>query len=466
MGTDELRSRTDEAASMLLELAKERSNILLYSHYDADGIASASILAKSIERSGGNFTIRIAPGILHQRLDHVGDYDLVVFCGLGIGIVSAIGSSIHKWTAIDHHKSNEQDHQDNLINSWSFGVDGSHDVCTSSMAYLIARGMETSNRDLAWIAVVGALADRQDKSKGRILTGINKLVLDDAIEAGSVSVSKDLIMYGRETQPIHKAIGTTFSPYIPGLTGNFDACTGLVTTAGINQKDNGRWRTLMDLSEKEKETLLNAVKPYLSRASTSEGLVDELFGEVYSLVKEYQYSSFTDAREFGTLLNACGRTGRQGLGIALCIGDRSATASEGVEALSQYQSALGKYIQVILTEHGRILERQNVGIIVGDGLVDENMIGPLATILSEVERFTKKILIVRTSTDESHMKCSIRKGKGPTADVELGPLVESVVEQTGGSGGGHPAAASARIPISRAEEFLSKVVSKINGDTN
>lgn len=466
MGTDELRNRTDEAASMLLELAKERSNILIYSHYDADGIASASILAKSIERSGGNFTIRVAPGIWHQQLANLEGYDLVVFCGLGIGLISAIGSSIHKWTAIDHHKSNEQNHQDNVINSWSFGIDGSHDACTSSMAYLIARGMERSNRDLAWIAVVGALAERQNTSKRGILTGINKIVLNDAIEAGSVTVANDLVMYGRETQPIHKAIGTTFSPYIPGLTGNFDACAGLVTTAGINQKDNGRWRTLMDLSEKEKEALLDAVNPYLSRPSSSDGLGDELFGEVYTLVKEYQYSSFTDARDFGTLLNACGRTGRQGLGIAICIGDRSATSSERVEALSQYQSALGKYIQVILTEHGRILDRQNVGIIVGDGLVDENMIGPLASTLSEVERFTQKILIVRTSIEEAHMKCSVRKGKGPTADIELGPLIESIIEQTGGSGGGHPAAASARIPIAQAEDFINKVVSKINGYPN
>ncbi len=466
MGTDELRSRTDEAASMLIELAKERSNILIYSHYDADGIASASILAKSIERSGGNFTIRVAPGTLHQRVSNLEDYDLVVFCGLGIGLMSTIGSSIHKWTAIDHHKSNDKSHQDNVINSWSFGVDGSHDVCTSSMAYLIARGMEKSNRDLAWIAVVGALAERQNTSKGGILTGINKVVLNDAIEAGSVAVSQDLIMYGRETQPIHKAIGTTFSPYIPGLTGNFDACTGLVTTAGINQKDNGRWRTIMDLSETEKKTLLDAVIPYLSRASTSDGLVDELFGEVYRLVNEDHYSSITDAREFGTLLNACGRTGRQGLGIAFCIGDRSATSSEGMEALTQYQSALGKYIQIILTEQGRILDRQNVGIIVGDGLVDENMIGPLASILSEVERFAQKTLIVKTSTNESHMKCSVRKGKRHTGDAELGPLIESIIEQTGGIGGGHPAAASAHIPIAKAEEFLSRVVSKINGDPN
>ena len=136
-----------------------------------------------------------------------------------------------------------------------------------------------------------------------------------------------------------------------------------------------------------------------------------------------------------------------------------------MEALSQYRAALGKYIQVILTDHGRILERQNVGIIVGDGLVDENILGPLASILSEMERFTQKILIVRTSTDKSHMKCSLKKGRG-AVDVELGPLIENISEQTGGSGGGHPAAAGARIPISRADEFLNRVVSKINGDQN
>ncbi len=466
MGMDELRSRTDEAASMLIKLSNDRSNILLYSHYNADGIASASILAKSIERSGGNFTIRIAPEILQQHLSKLKDYDLVVFCGLGIGWVSAIGTSIRKWTVIDHHKSKDQDPKDNVINSWSFGIDGSHDVCTSSMAYLIARGMEKSNQDLAWIAVVGALAERHDQSKGRVLTGINKTVLNDAIEAGSVSVSRDLIMYGKKTQPIHRAVASTFAPYIPGLTGSFDACLGAVTTAGINQKENGRWRTLSDLSEKEKEILLEAIIPYLSRSGSSDDLVDELFGDVYTLVNEDQYSPFMDAREFGTFLNACGRTRKQGLGISVCIGDRLGTYSEGMEALSQYQAALGKYIQVILTEQGRILEKQNARIIVGDSLVDENMLGPLASILSGMERFTQKILIVRTSTKDSNLKCSVRKGKGPASDMELGPLMESISKQTGGIGGGHPEAAGARIPITRADEFLNLVVSSINGDQN
>lgn len=466
MGTDELRSRTDEAASMLLEMAKDRSNILLYSHYDADGIAAASILAKAIQRSGGNFTIRICPEILQQRLSKLEDYDLVIFCGLGIGWLSALGPSIHKWAVIDHHKSNDLDHKDNVINSWRFGIDGSQDVCTSSMTYLIAREMKKSNQDLAWIAVVGALAERQDQSKGRVLTGINKTVLNDAVEAGSVSVSRDLIMYGRETLPIHKAIATTFTPYISGLTGSFDACLGAVATAGINQKENGRWRTLADLSEKEKEILLEAITPYLSRSAPSGDLVGELFGEVYTLVKEDRYSPFMDAREFGTFLNACGRTRKQGLGIAICIGDRLGIYSEGEVVLSQYQAALGKYIQVILTEQGRVSERQAARIIVGDNLVDENMLGPLASILSGMERFAQKTLIVRTSTKGSYVKFSIRKGKGIATGIELGLLFESISEQTGGSGGGHSASASARIPISRANEFLNKVVSSINGDQN
>ncbi|MFQ6011192.1 MAG: DHHA1 domain-containing protein [Nitrososphaerales archaeon] len=463
MGLDELRNRSDEAASMLLELAKKRSNILVYSHYDADGIAAASILAKSIWRAGGNFTIRICPEMLQQRLSGLEAYDLVLFCDLGMGWVGSIGSSISKWAVIDHHKSNEANHKDNVINSWSFGIDGGHDVCTSSMAYLIAAGMEKSNQDLAWIAVVAALADRQDQSTGRVLTGINKAVLDDAIEAGSVSVSRDLIMYGRETRPIHKAIATTSTPYIPGLTGSLDACLGAVATAGISQKEDGRWRTLSDLSEQEKGTLLEAIIPYLSRSASPDDLVDELFGEVYTLVKEDPYSPLRDAREFGTFLNACGRSRRQGLGVTLCIGDRLGAYSEGEEVLSLYKSTLGRYIQVILTEQARIVEKESTRIIVGDKLVDENMLGPLASILSGMDKFAKKVLIVRTSTEESVMKCSVRKGKGFDLNIELGPLFESISEQTGGSGGGHPAAAGARIPISRAEDFLQKVVSSIDG---
>ena len=69
------------------------------------------------------------------------------------------------------------------------------------MAYMLALAIDERNKDLSPLAIIGALGDRQDSGPGRSLTGLNRKALEDAMEKGLVTVSKDFLFHGRETRP-------------------------------------------------------------------------------------------------------------------------------------------------------------------------------------------------------------------------------------------------------------------------
>ncbi|MFH0956746.1 MAG: DHHA1 domain-containing protein, partial [Candidatus Aenigmatarchaeota archaeon] len=55
---------------------------------------------------------------------------------------------------------------------------------------------------------------------------------------------------------------------------------------------------------------------------------------------------------------------------------------------------------------------------------------------------------------ENHVDITVRKRKSP---VELNVVMEAAAETVGGSGGGHPAAAGARIPKDKLDKFIHQV---------
>ncbi|MCP8318635.1 MAG: DHH family phosphoesterase, partial [Candidatus Methylarchaceae archaeon HK01B] len=205
----------------VLQQIREGKNILIVGHLDADGITSTSIMAKAILRKGGRFIAKITNSLRLKTLQDLKDcdYDFYIFCELGAGIAMQMREMLgDRWINIDHHQIGEDEKKlDNVINSWQFDIDGSKEVSAAGMSYIIASKMDEKNIDLSWLAVVGALGDRQDQGEGRSMLGLNKIVVKDAIESGYLKVTRDLMLYGRETKPLHEAIASTIVPFISGL---------------------------------------------------------------------------------------------------------------------------------------------------------------------------------------------------------------------------------------------------------
>ncbi len=450
----------DEAshnASRIIEKAEESRSILIVTHLDADGQASASLMAKALARKKASFQVRVVSDLTPKTVKSIRaeGRDFTIFTDLGSGFSVMIRDLFaDDWIVIDHHQTSPSEFASaNVFNAWKFGYDGGTEICSTGMVYYIARRIDPSNIDLAWLPVVAALADRQDVGEEKSLIGLNRMISEDAMKTNALEIKKDLALYGRETRPIHEALASTTSPFLPNLTGSPDTCLAILSDAGIKLKENERWRAIAELREEEKAKMLEAIITHLAPGNNVVTTVEDLLAKVYTLVHEDEFSPLRDAREFGTLLNACGRLGRAGVGIAICLGDRDRNLRESENILSEYRQTLNRYVKTILTEENRIVEKTHYMLIVADGLVQENLVGVVCSILAGLPKFVRKLVLVRATTGEE-IKVSARLNPVFSPGVDLGRTFAFAAESCKGVGGGHAAAAGARIPAPYSEDFL------------
>ncbi|MCP8323003.1 MAG: DHH family phosphoesterase [Candidatus Methylarchaceae archaeon HK02M2] len=459
-----LYDKAKSIGNRILQEIRERKNIIIVGHFDADGITSASIIANTIQRKDGRFITRITNSLRPKTLQDLkeGDYDFYIFCELGAGMAMEMNEVLgDKWINIDHHQiSDDEKKLDNVINSWQFDIDGTKEISAAGMSYVVSLQMDEKNTDLSWLAVIGALGDRQDQGEGRSMLGLNKNIVKDAIESGYLKVIRDIMVYGRETRPVHEAVASTIAPFLSGLTGNRDTCLAALTSSGINLRDGVKWRTIAELSEEEKKKVIEAIIPYIVQTPTATEKVKELIGDVYILEMEEKDTPLRDCREFATLLNACGRMRKGGVGISICLRDRYLGLQEGEKVLAEYRSTLGKYVQNIISDNSRVVEGEWSFMIIGDGFIDENILGSLASILSDIKKFRGKPLLVRTTTEDNEISFSARLTQGCNPILNLGSIMAEA-KKFGGEGGGHNIAAGSRVPQQKLDEFLKVIEDKL-----
>lgn len=439
------------------------SEISIVTHLDADGITSGSIMATALARMGGKCAVRTVsdmnPSVIEKMKAEA--HDFYVITDLGGGMAANFRKALgDRWVVIDHHQIPEEeiltDDAGQVMNAWKFGIDGGTEIPAGGMAYMVANALDRKNRDLSCIAVVSAVGDRQDQGDKRSFVGVNKEILDTAKSTGLVSVDLDIMLTGRETRPLHEALAFTSFPYIDGLTWNRDSCYTALKNAGIKLKDGGRWRVPAEFSQEEKSAILEAVAKFVVTSSkTSASVIDDLIGYVYTLAGEDKRSQLRDAREFATLLNACGRIGRSGVGIAICMGDRNAMLTAGEEINAEYRMTLRNYISTIFAEKWRVSDDGKVALVNGDGLVAEDMLGAVSSLLSGSPTLAGRLVFVRSLAEDGTYKFSSRKSLGCESKANLGLVMRHCAEQARGTGGGHSAAAGCRIPSVELDSFLS-----------
>ncbi|MEP0826007.1 MAG: DHH family phosphoesterase [Nitrososphaera sp.] len=441
------------------------SEIAVITHLDADGITSGSIVASALDRMGARYSVRAVsdmnPSVIERVKSENRDFHIIT--DLGGGWASELRKTFgDKWLIIDHHQIPEEeiltDDDGQILNAWKYGIDGGTQVPAGGMAYMVASTLDRKNRDLSCIAVVSAVGDRQDQGDKKSFVGLNTEILKTAQSLGLVSVDLDIMLTGRETRPIHEALAYTSFPYIDGLTWNREACHSLLKNAGIRLKDDSRWRVLAELSQEEKSAVLDAIAKFVATSSkTSISVIDDLIGYVYTLTREDKRSQLRDAREFSTMLNACGRIGKAGVGIAICMGDRNAMLSAGEEIVGSYRTTLRNYITTIFNEKWRLVDDGRNVFVNGDGLLAEDMLGAVSSLLSGSPSLSGRHLFVRTLATDGTYKFSSRKCLGCTSQANLGLIMRHYAEQFKGAGGGHSAAAGCRIPSSALDDFIASL---------
>src|SRR5205807_1439613 len=237
----------------------------------------------------------------------------------------------------------------------------------------------------------------------------NPDILKDAVESKVIEVTKDLIFFGRQTRPIHRAIASTTDPFLPGLSGEEDRCLALLDAAGIPTKVDDRWRTISDLSLEEKSRIVDKIIEHTVSSTFPGETVLNLIGSVYTLTREEPGTSLRDAREFATLLNSCGRMNRAGLGVAIGIGDRGESYQQAQQLYSEYKTQLSKYMNWVATAPNATRTGKNVVIVNGKGIIDESMTGAVSSLISSSKLFGEsKVTVVTTLTRSGEAKVSTR----------------------------------------------------------
>ena len=470
-----LLDTASEAVDLILKRIENEEVIHITSHFDADGLAAAGIIGRSLVRSGGKVRIRIEKWIDERVVNEIAAEkpSLTIFTDLGSGYLDLLSEKLshYRVVIIDHHQLvGETSSAFIHVNPHIQGIDGSRDLSGAGVAYFIAKALDEKNVDLACLAIVGALGDLQDKYAQRRLGGANETILEDAVNAGYLKLETDLLLFGRETRPIHKALACTTNPFIPGISGEEDKSLAFLTSLGITPKHKDKWRALRDLSEEEKKKLFSALADYLVSKGFSSDIALTLIGSVYTLTREEPWTPLRDAREFAVLLNATGRMDKPGLGVAICMGDRGAALEQANTVLGEYRRTVTKYLGWLTEKPGRIEELNSIYVVRGEDFIDEKVIGTVSSILStSLPKPEKPVIAYSTVPGEDVAKVSARALDLLTSrGLNLGEIMRVAAEEHSGRGGGHNVAAGAQIPIKQVESFVKLVdefVKKQLGET-
>lgn len=429
--------------------------VRVVSHLDSDGICSASIIIKLLLEKNYKYSVSIVQQLSNEVLQEIirEDYEQFILADLGSGQLNSIKDLLKdkKVLILDHHQpqGSADDHVYHA-NPHLVGIDGDKGVSGSGMAYYFAINVDKKFEDMSHIAVVGAIGDVQEDQG---FTGLNKQILDTAVEKNLIQVKRGLRFFGANSRPIHKALEYSTDPYVPGVSGSESAAVQFLMNMDIELKSNNKWRTLNDLSENETKKLVAGI--VMKRVNEDNPY--DILGNIYTLPYEKEDSPTRDAREFSTLLNACGRLGKSSLGIGACLGNKKILI-RAIQALGDYKRELIKAIKWYEKHENTpfVMKGKGYMIINAEDNILSTIIGTLASIITKtggVEDNTLVMSLAQLIDNTTKVSLRIASTK-PRQDINLKDIVREIVDKVGGEAGGHQYAAGAVIPTSKEAEFI------------
>jgi RecJ-like exonuclease len=244
-------------------------------------------------------------------------------------------------------------------------------------------------------------------------------------------------------------------PYLPGLTGDEEACIEFLHTLNVRFSQEERWRLWIDLEIPEKQKIVSGLIQYCLKSGIPSYKIERLIGEVYVLLKEREGTEMRDASEFSTLLNATARYDHAEIGLAVCMGNREEAYEDARKLLTEHRQNLVKGLMYV-KEKG-IIQMENIQYFDAGSEIKETIVGIIAGMSSTMVE-NRNLPIIAFAKADGGIKVSargtqdlIRRG------VNLSEAMSMVSAEVGGAGGGHYIAAGATIPENAKEEFTRRL---------
>ena len=401
-------NRAEEATNVLREHIEKDSVIRIISHNDADGISSAAVIANALAEENVQFHTSCIPRLKEDIVNQLRHekYDLFIFSDMGSAFVNEFNTYKHDVIIADHHQVNDAEAESNVvhINPHLFGIDGSKDLCGAGSSYLAVR--ELGKKHLAYFALIGAFGDMQGQGG---FTGVNKLILDDALESGVLEIHEDLKIVSKASEPIFKSLAYTFSPPLPGISGDLEGAQ-----AFLEKRNLSYGIKFTDLEDEEKDLLKDALM----------NINPDIFGDCYTVPKEVP------------LL-------RDSLDAALRL-------------QRQYRDQIVKGLEWIKREGA--VQLSDIQYLYSEDKVLKSVMGTIASIGLSVELLDNSKPVIGMSRLHNDIKISGRTTREMVSKgVDLGSALRDSSNNFGGQGGGHDIAAGAMIPFESKDNFLHLV---------
>jgi single-stranded-DNA-specific exonuclease len=439
MFDDAMKKTLTEQANVAVEWIKKyatNKRVRLISHYDADGITAAAIMAHAVKRSGFDFHLSLMRNPFTDGLKKVKQEqnDLIIFTDMGSGQLPLIEQIDARSIIIDHHQLIKYETIENILqlNTYQFEINGNYDASGASLSYAVALALDKQNKDLAVYAITGATGDKQYIGN---FTGYNQKLIDTAVEQNIVTEKTSVKLNGKSMK---EALYYAVDPYYKGLSGRMEQIIDFLKKLNINPDIKPE-----SLTDEQQKKIHSALLVLLLEHNCEANIIDTVIRPRY-----YSEQTWGELEQFADLLDCCGKGGHRDLGFALCMND--------ADAYDEARTYEQEYNQTILDELLKLEEtgaeetksiryfyttKSSIGGVIG---------GIAVNYLFDRE---KPLFSIVKKPEELHVSCRGNKYLVKHG-LDLGLAMETIAKKLDGQGGGHQVAAGATIPQEKEKEFL------------
>ncbi len=466
-----------DEAKRIGRAVKGASRISIFTHIDADGISSGSIAYATASRLSIPVEITFlkklddaATELIRMKkdsliwLNDIGSGYISRFSGLNMIIADHHEPESINPVLVENGTSRLADSSICHLNAHLFGIEGSTEISSSTTSYFIARSVSDRNIDLSGIAIVGAVGDLQDSRYGK-LTGMNRIVLEDAVKCGAVKVMRDARFYGKETRPITRLLEFSVDPPIPGVSNDHSAAARVLDSLGIEVVNEGSEKTWSDLQPADRQKIVSFIVQKMIAEGLPASEINSIVGETY-VVRDLRSSADArmpeDAKEFATLLNSCGRYAKYETGMRLCLGERGTILDNALALLEGHRKNVSSAIR--MAKQDGLTQLSSIQYFHMQDRVPDTIVGTIAGILLKSKEAVPGKVIVGFAFSEGKVKVSCRGSSEMVQQgLNLSEAIRRAAESVGGVGGGHSIAAGATIDTGKEYEFLSSLDGLVRG---
>jgi len=184
LGLDDFRLRVEKVVEDF-RAAKPKEALIIH-HDDADGLCSAAITLRALEREGVKAKTFCLEKVYTEVIEdlHSKEGKTIFYVDIGSShadLISEFNKGKNLTIILDHHDPKPSSDPKVLdLNFEHYGFRGETDFSGATCCYLFAKALNEENFDLSYLALVGSCEIPEG------FQAINKMVLEEALKSGVV----------------------------------------------------------------------------------------------------------------------------------------------------------------------------------------------------------------------------------------------------------------------------------------